>query len=372
MKKNSAQKTVAVFFGGNSNEHEISVITGMLAVNLLRASEFRVLPVYLPREGGMLSSEEMLSVADFREGAYRRFPAVEFGEGVLVDAKKRKRAVHIDCALNCCHGGAGEDGTLSALLRWYKIPSASPDTPISSIFMDKTISKYAVRGLGVPCALSAVVREGESGEKVAKELGYPVIVKPAHLGSSIGIKVAHNKGELKKALELAFTLDSCALLEEYFESKRDLNCAVCRVNGEVKLSPVEEVFSSEDILTFSEKYESDGARSSALPADIPAGTAKRVQNITKQIYEAFGGAGVMRADFLLVEDEVYFNELNTVPGSLSCYLFAPKLSEAKDFLVSLLEEGMKPKEEKTVVKSGILERGVFSGGKGSKRRKNLS
>ena len=371
MKKNSEQKTVAVFFGGNSNEHEISVITGMLAVNLLRASEFRVLPVYLPREGGMLSSTDMLAVADFREGAYRRFPAVELGKGVLIDAKKRKRAEKIDCALNCCHGGAGEDGTLAALLRWYQIPSASPDTPISSIFMDKAISKYAVRGLGIPCALSGVVKEGEDGENVAEMLGYPVIVKPARLGSSIGIKVAHDSGELKKALDLAFELDSCALLEEYFADKRDLNCAVCRVNGEIKLSPVEEVFSSEDILTFSEKYEGDGARTSALPADIPEETAKKVQDITKQIYEAFGGAGVMRADFLLVEDRVYFNELNTVPGSLSCYLFAPKLSEAKNFLVSLIGEGMKPKKEKAVVKSGILERGVFSGGKGSKRRKNL-
>ena len=371
MKQNKGLKTVAVFFGGNSNEHEISVITGMLAVNLLRASEFRVLPVYLPREGGMLSSEEMLTVADFREGAYRRFPAVELSEGMLVDKKKRKRMKKIDCALNCCHGGAGEDGTLAALLRWYKIPSASPDTPISSIFMDKAISKYAVRGLQIPCARAGVVREGEDGEKIAKKLGYPVIVKPARLGSSIGIKVARNQEELKKALELAFELDSCALLEEYFERKRDLNCAVCRVEGEIKLSEVEEVFSSEDILTFSEKYEGEGARSSALPADIPEETAKKVRSITRKIYEAFGGVGVMRADFLLVEGEVYFNELNTVPGSLSCYLFAPKLSEAKNFLISLIEEGMKPKREKTVVKSGILERGVFSGGKGSKRRKNL-
>ena len=372
MKQNENRRTVAVFFGGNSNEHEISVITGMLAVNLLRASQFRVLPVYLPREGGMLSSEDMLAVADFREGAYRRFPAVEFGEGVLIDAKKRKRAVHIDCALNCCHGGAGEDGTLSALLRWYKIPSASPDTPVSSLFMDKTISKYAVRGFGIPTARSGVVREGEDGEEIAKLLGYPVIVKPARLGSSIGVKVAHDKDELKKALSFAFRLDSCVLLEEYLANKRDLNCAVCRVKGEIRLSPVEEVFSSEDILTFSEKYESDGARTSALPADIPEELALKVQNITRQIYEAFGGEGVMRADFLLVGKEIYFNELNTVPGSLSCYLFAPKLSDAKNFLVSLIEEGMKPKREKAVVKSGILERGVFSGGKGSKRRKNLS
>ena len=368
MKQKTEQKTVAVFFGGNSNEHEISVITGMLAVNLLRASKFRVLPVYLPREGGMLSSTEMLSVEDFREGAYRRFPAVEFCEGVLIDAKKRKKAEKIDCALNCCHGGAGEDGTLSALLRWYKIPSASPRTPISAIFMDKAISKYAAKGLGIACALSGVVREGEDGEKIADVLGYPVIVKPARLGSSIGIKVAHNKDELAKALELAFQLDDCALLEEYFAKKRDLNCAVCRVDGELKLSPVEEVFSSADILTFSEKYESEGARSSALPADIPKETAEKVQSITREIYEAFGGTGVMRADFLLVGDEVYFNELNTVPGSLACYLFSSSLSESKKFLISLVEEGMKPEKHKETLATGILEKELFSSGKGAKRR----
>lgn len=356
-------KKVAVFFGGNSNEHEISIITGMLCTNLLRGADLDVLPVYLTRENALYVGE-MHAVTDFKTPS-KKWKQVRFSVGGLETVRGKKK-FPIDVALNCCHGGAGEDGTLSALFKWHRIKSASPDTAISSIFMDKTLSKAMAKGLGLPVLDGVTVYEGETPE--ALPFPYPVIVKPARLGSSIGIKIAADEGELKEALTLAFTLDDSALIEPYVKEKRDLNCAACRVGGKIKLSPVEEVFSRDDILSFREKYEGEGEKRSQIPADIPPEIAKKVQICTEKLYEGFHAVGVVRADFLLVGSEVYFNELNTVPGSLSCYLFGDSLTDAKNFLLSLIEEGeRRPLAPKPTLTTGILNSPVFTG-KGGKRR----
>ena len=351
-------KRVAVFFGGKSNEHEISVITGMLCVNLLRGAGFDVLPVYLSDENALYVGE-MRSVADFRT-FNRKWKEVRLTDGGV--ETKRGKKLPVDVALNCCHGGFGEDGTLSALLRWHHIKSASPDVALSAVFMDKSLTKIAAKGLNIPVLDGVTVKEGETK---ALPFGFPVIVKPCRLGSSIGVKVAMDEKELSAALSLAFTLDEEALIEPYLSERRDLNCAVCRRGGKVHCSPVEEVFSHESILSFHEKYE--GETHARLPADIPAEIAKKVQIYAEKLYDGFDGRGVVRADFLLAGDEVYFNELNTVPGSLSCYLFAESLTASKDFLVSLLEEGEGASaKEKPTIKTGILNSSVFTG-KGGKR-----
>ena len=346
-------KKVAVFFGGNSNEHEISVITGMLACNLLRGAELDVLPVYLTRENDIYTGE-MRAVADFKVPS-KKWKRLRFCKGGLETERGKKFPV--DVALNCCHGGAGEDGTLSALFRWHGIASASPDVALSSVFMDKTLTKFMARGLGLPVLEGVCLKEGDGVEKMP--FSYPVIVKPARLGSSIGITVAKDEEELASALALAFTLDDSALIEPYVREKRDLNCAACRIGGKIVLSPVEEVFSRETILSFREKYEGDGEKRSKFPADIPQNIADMVQNCTKTLYESFRARGVVRADFLLVGDEVYFNELNTVPGSLACYLFGNSLTDSKNFLLSLLGEA-REEARKPILTTGILESAVFA------------
>lgn len=362
-------KTVAVFFGGKSNEHEISVITGMLAVGLLRES-YRVLPVYLPRGGGMSLAGKARGVGDFRAERAKKFPAVTFAEGGLAYADKPKKKIALDCALNCCHGGFGEDGTLSALLDWYRIPSASPQTPVSAVFMDKALSKIVAKGLDIPVLPSFVVREEEraSASERMKAFGYPVVVKPCKLGSSIGIAVARDEREFARALDLAFRLDDGALVERYLPKKRDLNCAACRVGGEYVLSPIEEVFSAEPILTFGEKYE-NAVRASRIPAEIPEDAAQNICRMMRSICESFCVQGVVRGDFLYAEGEVYFNELNAVPGSLALYLFGESLSSSRDFLQELIDAAASQKRaEKETVQTGILESAVFSGAKACKRR----
>lgn len=367
------QKNVAVFFGGRSNEAEISVITGMYAVNLLRGTRYRVLPVWLPPEGGMLLGT-WNKVSEFA-GAVRGTP-VALMRGALARAGRKKPFVRVDVALNCCHGGMGEDGTLAALLAWAHIPSASPGVPESALFMDKAFTKIAARGLDIPAAPFFTVGEREfaaSPDNVfgcAAAFGYPVVVKPARLGSSIGLTVAHGQKELEEALSLAFTLDDKALVERYFEGKRDINCAACRLDGEVRVSACEEVFSAGELLTYAEKYEA--GKGAQFPARLPAPLAAQIAGYTRRLYEAFGMRGVVRADFLVVGQEAYFNELNIVPGSLAGYLFGETLAKIRAFFAALLDEALREAPaRKQVLKTGILSEGIFSGAKGCKRRGNF-
>ncbi len=355
-------KTVAVLFGGRSNEHEISVITGILAANLLR-QRYRVLPVYLPKEGGFVTGP-MRSVHDITS---KKFKKITLAEGGF---KRGFRHMGAEIALNCCHGGAGENGTLAALLDWFHIPSASPSLPECAVFMDKTLSKIAARGLGLPVLPSIDVTEEEFSEDEENVLRRAcamgaVVVKPARLGSSIGVRVARGETELKAALLSAFRLDGCVLIEKYLTGKRDLNCAACRLGGETVLSPVEEPLSSEEILTFAEKYEENASRRSVLPARVPSEVSEAVVSHTRLLYESFRMRGVVRADFLLGEDgRVYFNELNTVPGSLSCYLFGESLSSSRDFLCKLIEEGLQNREKpREIVSTGVLSSRAFTGAK---------
>ncbi|MDE6273967.1 MAG: ATP-grasp domain-containing protein [Clostridiales bacterium] len=368
------KKNVAVFFGGRSNEHDVSIITGMLAVNLLRGAGYEVMPVYLPLDGGMRACKSARGVEEFRGSVWKQFDEVILYGNALVSPKRPKKAKFtIDCALNCCHGGQGEDGTLAALLNWNGVLSASPEMPVSAIFMDKSLSKIALRGLDIPVVEDFTVTEREWTEdkegviKRAEPLGYPVIVKPSALGSSIGIRVAKNEEELAAAFELAFSLDGSALVEKYLEEKRDINCAACIIGGKIELSPLEEVFSSEEILSFREKYEDAGERTSRIPADVPDAIREEIDCYMKRVCAAFRVKGVVRADFLVSGEEVYFNELNTVPGSLASYLYGESLTEGRDFLVKLIE-GATKQEEKKIVQTDLLSGGVFGGSKGCKRR----
>ena len=367
------QPTAAVFFGGRSSEAEISVITGMYAVNLLRGTRYRVLPVYLPPEGGFLLGN-WRGVEEFSRPV--KGTPVQLLRGALVREGSKKPLARVDVAHNCWHGGMGENGTLAALLAWNNIRSASPDLPESALFMDKALTKIAARGLDIPAAPAVCVTEGEWREAPegvqgrAQALGCPLVVKPARLGSSIGLSVAHTPEELADALALAFTLDDKALVERYFAGKRDINCAACRIGGEVKVSACEEVFSGGELLSYAEKYEE--GKGSKLPADLPEGVAARIAAYTRRLYEAFGMRGVVRADFLAVGEEVYFNELNTVPGSLAGYLFGTTLAEVRRFFLALLDEAVRsaPPPKRTLT-TGILSGKVFSGAKGCKRRGNF-
>lgn len=343
------RKNVLVFFGGKSCENEISVITGIMACNLLDASRFEVFPVYISQSGELLCGSALFDPAAYRE------PRGRFTRAALVNGKlyslhgRRLREVCVpDCALNCCHGTGGEDGCVPALLALNGIPSASPDMAPSALFMDKAQTKLIANALGIP--VLPWVRIGERSYKrrgamalrtVEERLGYPVIVKPARLGSSIGISVAEDRARLVYAIEAAFAYDGTAIAEKYLEDRREINCACYRKGDELVVSACEEPKTSHRILTFADKYLDGGKqRVSGFPAEIPEECADRVQSYTKLLYRRTDLRGIVRADFLLSGGDVYFNEMNTVPGSLAWYLFCGRMADFTRLLTVLVEQGI--------------------------------
>ncbi|MBO7736881.1 MAG: ATP-grasp domain-containing protein [Clostridia bacterium] len=342
-------QTVAVLFGGPSFEHEISILTGVFVLNVLKPSPYEILPVYIDTAGEFYTSPDMFDVKNFLPEKRKKFTKIFLDKKTVYPfEKKRKPLAQLYCAFNCCHGGWGEGGGVSALMEVYGVPLVSPDTALSALFMDKLRSKPLLMGMGIPCVRYVGLREGEFSEdktgnieKIEAQMGYPVIVKPARLGSSIGVGVARERAELITALETAFSFDGSALIEEYLPDKRDVNCAAYSVDGEIVVSDCQQPVSQEEIFSFREKYLADGKISAKnSPPPLPEGVENEIKEITKTLYKTLQFTGMVRADFLLSGDKVYFNEMNTVPGSLAYYLFSEKLLSARKIFCELIEDAV--------------------------------
>lgn len=366
-------QNVAVFFGGKSAEREISVLTGVLAFKMIDPAKYRAIPVYIHSDGDFYTSPEAFSLNVFKE---RPFPLHKFsrcyfqsGELLIVPPKKHrvKTRVKIDIAFNCCHGGAGENGAIAALCELYDFPSASPSVAACAIGMDKELTKLFMREIGVPVLpyaavqRDAYIRRGEAALTKAKKLGFPLIVKPACSGSSIGIAAIREESELKNAAESAFRYGDKLIFEPYLENKQDVNCAAYLKKGEIVVSAPETAFGG-GVYGFREKYlqEKQVGKESALPGEE---TAQKIQAYTKEIYRRLETLGVIRADFLINERGVFLGEINVVPGSLAYYLFCERLIDGRRFLTDLLNEPFfGNKREIVFPETGVLN-GVSTGGK---------
>lgn len=365
-------RTVAVFFGGNSCENEISVLTGVFVLHLLDREKYIPFPVYIHTDGGMYTSPKMTELETFRALNVETFRRVFFDGGELyawnASRRKVKRLCKPDVALNCCHGGLGEGGGVSALTAWNDIPFASPDLTSSGVFMDKATTKLVASALNVPTLDYIRVNEADYRKRgafllrsVESRLKYPVVIKPSHLGSSIGITLARDEKEAKEGIEKAFALDNRLIIEKYLPNKTDVNCAACLLGGEICVSEAETAF-GDGIYSFEEKYvkrQSDTPLNSekaggrvALSGEIRAA----IRSYTRTLYKRMNMQGAVRMDFLVAEGKAYLCEVNTVPGSLAYYLFCERLTDAKRFLSDILDEAVEThaKQKKTIVKADIL------------------
>lgn len=373
------RKNIAVVFGGKSCENEISIITGVMAVNLLDPERYAAFPVYLSQAGDFYTGAALSDASSFRREGYlqKGKKALFCGQNLCtVHKNKIKTVAKIDCVLNCCHGMGGEDGAVSGLLDLNGIPNASPDMAGSAIFMDKALTKLFAKSVGVRTlpyfrlGEAEYAKRGAFALKCVEKLGYPVIVKPNRLGSSIGVTVARTRSELILALECAFAYDSAAIAETYLADRREVNCAALRTGGEIVVSPCEEPKTRNAFLTFKDKYFDGGKEEHGeFPANLPQETAEKVRAYTKLLYRRADLRGIVRADFLIGGGEVYFNEMNTVPGSLSWYLFCKNLRQFPQVLSAVLEQGIKDAQRRAskrlLKNSGIL---TAADGAGAKRR----
>ncbi len=361
-------RKVAVLFGGKSCENEISVLTGIFVMNVLDREKYTVFPVYLHTDGEMYTSPKMTQLQVFKEKKFDGFQRVFFYHGGMyalnLQKKKIKRLAKIDVALNCCHGGLGEGGGVSAMAAWHSIPLASPDLTASGVFMDKSMTKTVMRALNIPTLDYVRVNERDYRRRgafllknVGARLKYPVVIKPAHLGSSIGITLAANEEETKAALETAFALDDRAIIEKYLAGKRDVNCAAYALRGEIFVSEPEEAF-GDGIYSFEDKYIKrgndflKGGSRRALSDEL----REKIRSYTKTVYKRMNLRGVVRMDFLVSGDKAYLCEVNTVPGSLAYYLFCERISDARTFFSELLEDAIESAEQnKKLLSTGILK-----------------
>ena len=366
-------RKVAVFFGGKSCENEISVLTGIFILNLLDRERFSPFPIYVHTDGGTYTSPDMTNLNVFKEKRVSDFERIflDGGSVYALNEKKRKvkRLAKIDVAINCCHGGLGEGGGVSALAAWNGIPLASPDLTSSGVFMDKSMTKLIARALKVPTVDYIRVNEKDYERRgafllksIRSRLKYPVIIKPAHLGSSIGITLANNEEEVKSALAAAFTLDDRVIIEKYLANKQDVNCAAYSLQGKIILSEPELAF-GEGIYSFEDKYlrrsNDHGTPISSKEGGryaVSGELREKIRAYTRTVYKRMNLQGAVRMDFLISEGKAYLCEVNTVPGSLAYYLFCDRITDARQFISDLLETAWQEGQqaEKKLVTTGIL------------------
>ena len=347
------KSNIAVFFGGRSVEHEISVISALQAIHAFDTDKYNVVPVYISKKGRWYTGSNLLEVSNYRNmekltsGATEVYMRPEYGDYNLYRVqgnllgKKAPVVARLDAALPVLHGTHGEDGIFEGVLETIGIPYAGCNTLSSANGMDKITMKMILRGCGVPVVDYVWFTDGEWRMqrnaligKVEEELGYPVIVKPANLGSSVGISKASDRNELEKAVDNAEKFSTRLIVERMVKDLQEINCSVLGNADECRPSVCEEPVKSGDFLSYEDKYmgggnskggSKQGMQSSErrVPADLPEETTRRIRKMACDTFRALGCHGVSRVDVMIdrADNSIYVNEINTIPGSLSFYLW---------------------------------------------------
>lgn len=362
-------KNIAVFYGGTSVEHDVSVISGVLTVNALDKEKYNAIPVYVDYDGLWYTGKELNDVSVYKNLNVKKLKQVTLtcGKNVLYSVKRGglKEIGVLACAINCMHGERGEDGSLCGLLNMCSVPVASPGLLPSAVCMDKSVSKSFFKGIGVkhlPCVTLTELDDIES----VKALEFPLIVKPATGGSSIGVRRADNVEQLKKAVDFAFRYSNKVVVESLLTNFIEINCAVYKNHaGDIIVSEIERPIGEKEVLTFLDKY-SFGSRE--FPANVEKRVENKIKEVAKKCYSELCIEGIVRLDFMVKDGVVYLNEINTVPGSLAYYLFCNTFKEFSRILTDLIvrAEQIYAKTQTLVKKysSSILE---LKGVKTSKR-----
>lgn len=389
---------VAVFFGGDSVEHEVSIISAVQAMTHLNRDKYNVIPVYLSKSGIMYTSAAMFEINNFRKideliSNSKVAHIFNDGQGVVLKTEKKndfsgKKPIKLDVALPVVHGTNCEDGSLQGYFETLRIPYVGCDVLASSVGMDKAIFKSVLRTVGIPVLDCIRFNASDYSEfsatilqRINSSIGFPLIVKPVNLGSSIGISKVNSESELSKAIETAFTYSDSVLVEKAVQNLREINCSVLGDVTECIASPCEEPFGSDEILSYEDKYTNSSKTKGMaslkrkIPADIPDSLTESIKEFACRTFKAIGGHGVVRIDFLMDDQskEIFVNEINTIPGSLAFYLWEAdgmKYTEMLDKLISLAFSRQRKRENlRFEIDTNILSECGSFGTKGSKGSK---
>lgn len=389
---------VAVFFGGDSVEHEVSIISAVQAMTHLNRDKYNVIPVYLAKNGITYTSSAMFEINSFRNmkelmAKSRAVNIFNDGQSVILKTDKKndfsgRKPIKLDVALPIVHGTNCEDGSLQGYFETLRLPYAGCDVLASSVGMDKAIFKSVLRTAGIPvldCIRFSARDFTEFSNtilhRIETAIGYPLIVKPVNLGSSIGISKVSSADDLKSAIDNAFMYSDSVLVEKAIKNLREINCSVLGDENECVASPCEEPFGSDEILSYEDKYTNSSKTKGMaslkrkIPADIPEDLTQSIKEFACRTFKAIGGHGVVRIDFLMDNQskEVFVNEINTIPGSLAFYLWEAdgmKYTELLDKLISLAFSRQRKKENLHFeIDTNILSQCGSFGAKGSKGSK---
>lgn len=341
------KKNILVAFGGASPEHEVSVITAHQAIAALNNDDqFHVKPLYITKSGRWLTGDYLLELKHFTDlkkvEAHSNpcaFSQNEFGATVLKESRKSwfsgRDEMVIDTVLVAFHGSKGENGSFQGICEMYNLPYTGSGVMGSAIGMDKVAAKSICRDSGVPVVDGVDFFESGWVENRSdiidniEALNYPVIIKPVHLGSSIGVEIVKDREALIRAVETAFKYDHHILVEKVVKPLMEINCSVLGSAHQNRASVCERPVGKEEILSFKDKYMSERAAKGMasadriIPADISESLSEDIRNCSQKIFSLLSCSGVARLDFLVDSDtrQFYFNEINTIPGSFSFYLW---------------------------------------------------
>jgi D-alanine-D-alanine ligase len=364
-------KKVGVIFGGQSVEHEVSVITGMQVIENIDKTKYEVVPIYITKEGKWLTGPSLANFKTYKEGNFKDAKQIILSpnrndHNIYLHPEStglfgKKVLDKLDVIFTALHGTYGEDGSIQGLFELMNIPYIGGGVLASSVGMDKILMKDVYRAYNIPVVDYIWFYRTdweENRDKVIADiegkLGYPTFVKPANLGSSIGINKAKDREGLIKAIEIAVNYDRKIIIEKAVENPREINCAVLGYDNVLITSLCEEPLGWKEILTFEDKYiksNAKGGKSSGerriIPADISDELRTEIEELAKKAFRAIDGKGTSRIDFLVDENnKVYVNEINTLPGSIGFYLWEGKGYPFPKLINELIEIALKTHKEK--------------------------
>lgn len=391
---------LAVLFGGRSVEHEVSVISAVQAMASIDKEKYNIVPVYMTKKSEFYTGEKLTDI-----NSYKDIPSLlkECTECVFVRSEGKVQLIRqkmkkfgsnlisdIDIAFPIVHGTNVEDGALQGYLQTLDLPYVGCDVLASAVGMDKYVMKILLKEANFPvldcCRFAAfdLDRIDECADEVEKKFGYPVIVKPINLGSSVGISKAKDRSGLIKSMEDAFAFSDRILVEPAVVQLKEINCSVVGDSESAEASVCEEPVQAtdEDILSFEQKYVGGGGKSGGskgmaslkrkIPAEISPEQEETIRRLAVDAFRYLGCNGVTRIDFMIdmADDKIYINEINTIPGSLAFYLWEPKGVKYPELLERLIQLALKRHRQAEKINytfdSNILSMGGSFGAKGSK------
>lgn len=397
---------IGLFFGGNSTEHEVSIVSALQALEFFNKSKYDILPIYITKDNKFYISEHTGNISEYKNIK----SLIEKSEQVLLVKSGKKVDLvkyptkmfgnkvydYIDIAFPIVHGTNVEDGTLQGLFNMLDIPFVGCDVSSSAIGMDKYVMKCVLKENNIPVLDGIVFNKfsytEDSNEviiNIKKKFDYPVIIKPINLGSSVGIKIAKDDDSLKDALDYAFTFSYKIVVEKAVTKIKEVNCSVLGDIESATASECEQPISSDEILSYEDKYLSSSSSkktpnassktggtmeslSRKLPADISDEMREKIRTMAVDTFKVLGCNGVARIDFIIDEedDKVYVNEINTIPGSLSFYLWKAVGMDYTTLLEKMIQLSLKRKREQEDIvfsfETNILDVVSLGGAKGSK------